>query len=98
MKHFVVELTYKIPAEEIGEVLAEHRAYLKLGYSKGWLLFSGPKVPKTGGVIVARAPSLEELRLFFNTDPYFMKDIAEYRFIEFYPVLRQDWMENWVVS
>ena len=98
MKHFIVELDYKIPAEEIGEVVAEHRAYLQQGYARGWLLFSGPKVPKTGGMIIARAPSMEELRAFFLSDPYFVKDIAGYRFVEFDPVLRQAWMEGWVTN
>ena len=98
MKHYVVEIIYRIPVEQIGEVVAEHRAYLKEGYERGWLLFSGPKVPKTGGVVVARAPSLQELELFFSADPYQVKGIADYRFIEFEPLLRQSWMEDWIAG
>ena len=98
MKHFIIEIIYRIPAEQIGDVVAEHRAFLKAGYERGWLLFSGPKMPKTGGMIVARAPSQQELEQFFSADPYQVKGIADYRFIEFDPVLRQGWMEDWVVS
>jgi len=98
MKHFIVEIDYRIPAEQIGEVVAEHRAYLKKGYDQGWLLFSGPKVPKTGGMIIARAPSLEALQKFFQSDPYFVKSIADYRFVEFDPVLRQAWLDEWVLT
>jgi uncharacterized protein YciI len=98
MKHFIVEIHYRIPAEQIGEVVQEHRSYLKGGYEKGWLLFSGPKSPKTGGIVIARAPSLEDIQVFFSTDPYQVKGIADYRIIEFEPVLRQSWLEDWVLG
>jgi uncharacterized protein YciI len=98
VRHFIIEIDYRIPADQIGDVVAEHRAFLKGGYERGWLLFSGPKVPKTGGVIVARAPSLELLQDFFRSDPYIMKEIADYCFIEFDPVFRQDWLEDWVLK
>lgn len=96
MKHFIIEITYLIPAKELGEVVGEHRAFLKTGYERGWLLCSGPRVPKTGGVVIARAPSLDELQQFFRYDPYQMKDLATYRWIEFDPVLRQAFLEEWL--
>ena len=98
MKHFIVDLDYRIPAEQIGDVLTEHRAFLKKGYDQGRLLCSGPKVPKTGGVIIAKAPSLAALQEFFQDDPYVVKGIAEYRYIEFDTVLRQAWLDGWVLT
>lgn len=96
MKHFIVELTYNVSAEQIAESVAEHRAFLQTGYERGWLLCSGPQVPRVGGIIVARAPSLEELQRFFADDPYQKKGLARYRFIEFEPVKRQAFLETWV--
>jgi len=49
-------------------------------------------------MIVARAPSLQELEQFFSADPYQVKGIADYRFIEFDPLLRQGWMDDWIVG
>lgn len=96
MKHFVIEVNYTASAERIAELLSEHRAFLQIGYERGWLLASGPRVPKTGGIIVARAPSVDDLRAFFEADPYQINDAAEYIFIEFEPVKRQPFLEEWI--
>ncbi len=96
MKHFLVEVTYLIPADQLGETLGEHRAFLQTGYDQGWLLMSGPQNPRTGGIIVARAPSREDLIEFFRSDPYKLKGIATYRYVEFEPVKRQCFLEDWV--
>jgi uncharacterized protein YciI len=98
MKHFILEITYKIPADQLGETRTEHRAFLKAGYKRGWLLFSGPSSDGTRGMIVARAPSLEDLQQFFQNDPYRLKGVAEHRFIEFDPVFNQDFMKEWLAG
>lgn len=98
MRHFVILTTFKIPYEALGERVAEHRTFLQIGYERGWLLFSGPQAPKTGGLIVARAPSLEALQAFFADDPYLLNGLAEYRFVEFEPVKRQAFLEEWVTG
>jgi len=62
------------------------------------LLFSGPKIPRTGGIIVARAESAEQLVEFFSQDPYQKKGAATYQFTEFNPVLKQDFLADWVTK
>jgi len=96
MKHFVVEINYTVPAEQLGDVTNQHRAFLQGGYDRGWLLCSGPRAPRTGGIVVTRAPSLEELQSFFNNDPYNLKGMATYNFIEFQPVKYNPLLESWV--
>jgi uncharacterized protein YciI len=96
MKHFLVEITYTAPIEKIEAVLPDHRAFLQTGYDRGWLLMSGPLNPRTGGIIIARAPSLDEIRSFFQEDPYAMNHVATHRFAEFAPVKRQALVEGWV--
>jgi uncharacterized protein YciI len=98
MKHFVVEITYAVPFEQIVAALPEHRAFLQTGYDKGWLLCSGPQEPKTGGIVVARAPSKADIEQFFADDPYIKKKVATYRFVEFSPVKRQPFLEPWVAE
>jgi uncharacterized protein YciI len=98
MKNFIVQVIYKVPVEKIDEILAEHRAFLQEGYAKGWLLCSGPQVPRIGGLVVARAPSLEDLQNFFKNDPYNRINAADYIFTEFEPVNRQAFIEDWVTG
>ena len=96
MKHFMIEILYSAPFEIIAEILPVHRAFLQGGYDKGMLLCSGPMVPKTGGVVIARASDKQEIEDFFSNDPYFLNNAATYRFVEFEPVKRQDFLEDWV--
>jgi len=84
--------------EELGETLTEHRAFLRTGYERGWLLCSGPNAGRTGGMVVARAPSMEELVKFFENDPYRLKAVADHRIVEFNPVLSQDFIKGWLTG
>ncbi|MGJ7567274.1 YciI family protein [Variovorax sp. GB1R11] len=95
MKHFIVEISYLVPLARIQESVPAHRAYLQLGYDAGLLLCSGPKVPATGGFLLARAPSLEALQAFFAEDPFSTGRLASFTFNEFNPVKRQGWAEAW---
>ena len=95
-KFFVLEITYRVAAEELGETVTEHRAFLQTGYDQGWLLLSGPMVPRTGGMLIGRAPSREALEAFFANDPYRLKGLADYRIIEFEPVKFAPVVEHWV--
>ncbi len=98
MKHFIVEIKYLVPVEQLGETVAEHRQFLRGGYERGLFLLSGPKVPRTGGLLVARAESLEALQAFLEGDPYKQKGLAEHSYVEFDPVLRQGFLEDWVTG
>ncbi len=98
MKHFLITITYTVSAEQRSEVLPDHRVFLKTGYEKGWLLCSGPTADKTGGLVVARAPSLEDIQRFFEDDPYQQKNAATHAFAEFDPVLHQPFLADWVAG
>lgn len=95
MKHFIVEINYLVPLEQIQPCVPAHRAYLQQGYDAGLLLCSGPKVPATGGFMLARAASLEALQAFFAEDPFSTEKLASFKFSEFNPVKRQGWAEAW---
>jgi uncharacterized protein YciI len=98
MKHFIIELTYRVPFEQLASLVPEHRAFLQAGYDRGWLLMSGPQAPRTGGIIVARAPALEDLQAYFHDDPFARQGVAAYRYIEYEPVRRQAGMEGWAAG
>jgi uncharacterized protein YciI len=96
MKHFLVEVTYSAPLEQVLKTRNEHREYLKTGYKRKWLLLSGAQSSKTGGVVIARAPSLEDLEAFFKEDPYWVKGLATFRFVEFELAMFQDFLQEWL--
>ena len=58
---FVVVLTYIRPLEEVDAAGPAHVAWLRRGYDRGVFLVSGRRVPRTGGVIIAKAASLPEV-------------------------------------
>jgi len=98
MKHFMIDIQYKRPVEELAEILPLHRAFLQMGYDAGLLLFSGPKNPKTGGIVIARAESLQAIQAFFAQDPYLLNQAAEYTYVEFEPVKHQEFLKDWVTG
>lgn len=98
MKHFIININYTVPLTKIDEILIEHRKFLQGGYDNGVLLFSGPRNPRSGGIVAARAKSLDEIKSFFANDPYKINKCAEYEFIEFDPVKRQPMLDEWITG
>jgi uncharacterized protein YciI len=96
MLHFIIFVTYKVPLSKIDEMLPEHRKFLQAGYDKRILLFSGPRNPRIGGIVAARADSLEDIKSFFANDPYYINNAADYEFFEFDPVKHQSFLEDWI--
>lgn len=88
----VVDLTYKKPLEEVIEHLQEHRDYLATCYQAGKFLASGPKNPRTGGVIIALV-GREEMEMLIEQDPFYQNGLAEYEITEFEPVLHCQQLE-----
>jgi len=96
MKHFLLEWVYLVPLEQIEAATPDHRAYLQTGYDKGMLLMSGPQVPRTGGLILLRAHTREEAEAFAHSDPFFLRHLGKPRIVEFNPVKRQSFLEDWL--
>jgi len=94
-KHFVIASDYLAPLTEIDKLLAEHRAHLGTGYTRGLLLASGPQNPRKGGMILARAHERSELEQFLAEDPFAKAGIARYHLVEFDPVKQSDLFATW---
>jgi uncharacterized protein YciI len=84
---FIVSLNYIKPIEEVEAHLQAHVAYLEKYYKKEVFIASGRKVPRTGGVILAKAGSPEELQAVLREDPFHINGIAEYEVTEFAPTM-----------
>ena len=82
---FLVLLTYTQPLERIEALLPAHRRWLDQHYGSGVFLASGPRVPRDGGVIVARGRSRAELLALVRTDPFAQERAATHDIVEFRP-------------
>lgn len=83
---FVVILTYLKPIEEIEACTAEHRAWLDQHVRSGRLIATGPMVPRTGGVFLARGGgSKAALEALLRDDPFQVRGLVRCDVIEFAP-------------
>ncbi|KTD20175.1 YciI family protein [Legionella londiniensis] len=87
---FIVLVSYKAPISEVDKYLQAHREFLDYYYKQGLLLASGPRVPRTGGVIIALTKDREYLEAILQKDPYHLAEISDYELIEFTPVKHRD--------
>lgn len=96
MRHFVVEIIYSRPLDEVLTHTEQHRAYLQTGYERGLLLLSGPQEPRLGGILVMRAESPGVVSEFCRLDPYALAGVANHRIIEFLPKSHLPLLKEWV--
>jgi uncharacterized protein YciI len=81
-KMFILSLTYKKSTEEADAYMQPHIAWVKDGYDKGWFVASGRKVPRTGGLILAKGCERAEMEAFVAADPFTIHGIADYEITE----------------
>ena len=77
----IISLTYLKSTEEADKHMEQHMAWVKEGFDKGWFQASGRKVPRTGGVILARGDRAE-IEAFVAADPFSIHGIASYDITE----------------
>jgi uncharacterized protein YciI len=82
---FIVTLIYLKPLEEVDALMHDHVAWLKKGYDEGLFIASGRRVPRTGGVILARSGDEQALRDMLARDPFVIHGAARCDVVEFTP-------------
>ncbi|MDM4764753.1 YciI family protein [Pelomonas sp. SE-A7] len=93
---FLVDLTFVKPLELVDLQVQAHREYLQGFYERGDLLLGGRKQPRTGGIILSRQATLEDVKAVFDADPMVAGGLAEYAVTEFLPVMKAKALENLV--
>lgn len=78
----ILSLTYIAPIEQADAHMQAHMAWVKKGFDDGWFLASGRKVPRTGGVILARGERAA-IEAHCQADPFVIHGIADYDITEF---------------
>lgn len=82
---FIAILSYKKPLEEVDRFLQAHRDFLDRHYAAGNLITSGPRTPRTGGVIMIKAADRSAALAILEQDPFNINGIADYQIVEFTP-------------
>jgi uncharacterized protein YciI len=95
---FVIELTYKVALEEIDAHMKAHVAFLDKYYKAGHFLVSGRKIPREGGIILARGAGRDEIERIIREDPFHRHGLADFRIIEFRASQRADDMPKRVAD
>lgn len=83
---FLINIHYTASIEEIDKHLQAHRDFLETGYQNNFFICSGPKNPRTGGVILSQLQDRERLQSILKNDPFLINQLATYEIIEFTPV------------
>ncbi len=93
---FIIEITYKKSLDQIDQHLTEHKAFLDNGYRNNYFVASGPKVPRTGGIIISQLTNREKLEEFLKQDPFAIHDVADYQITEFSPTKHHEHFESFI--
>ena len=80
---FFIDLKYIASLEEIDAYMEVHLKHLNKYYDEKVFVVWGPKVPRTGGVILAFAGSREQMETIITEDPFYQHKLAEFTITEF---------------
>jgi uncharacterized protein YciI len=73
---FIISLTYLVPLEKIDAAMTRHVSYLDNHFKKGDFLVSGRKLPRTGGIIIARGADRKAIEKMVKEDPFIKGKLA----------------------
>jgi uncharacterized protein YciI len=85
MSWFVVSLRYIAPLEAIDAAMRAHVAFLEEHRKAGVFMAWGRKVPRTGGIILARGESRADIERILKDDPFVTRSLADVEVTEFLP-------------
>jgi uncharacterized protein YciI len=83
---FVLIARYTKPVEEVDRLLDGHRAWIVKNMEAGKILLTARQVPLTGGLILARGESPEQIWEMVREDPFQSSGSAQYEVLQFQPV------------
>ncbi len=80
---FVLLLTYVKPLADVDALMRDHMAWVDEHYRAGRFLVSGRRIPRTGGVILARGDDREEIEALAASDPFVSGGVATCEVVQF---------------
>lgn len=82
---FAVDIEYIVPFEQVEKVLEPHMDFVRRAYDQGRFLASGPKEPRTGGMVIMMAQSLEAAQDYLAADPFVTERVVAVKLTAFKP-------------
>jgi uncharacterized protein YciI len=80
---FILLLEYTAPLDAVDRVREAHMVWIREQFEAGRFVASGPKLPRTGGVILARDMPRDELDAVIASDPFTTAGVAAYDVVAF---------------
>jgi uncharacterized protein YciI len=87
---FLILLKYIQPLSKVDQFVPPHVDFLKKCYEKDAIVFSGPQIPRTGGLILSNIGSSEAVWDLIIKDPFYTHEIADFTVVEFNPWMHDD--------
>ena len=84
-RSYVLLVKYTADLAAIDAEMPAHQRFLKQHFASGEFLVSGPRDPRTGGVILARTISDARVAQIIATDPFLQQGLATYEVVGFHP-------------
>jgi uncharacterized protein YciI len=94
MAAFILSLRYTAPVEAVDALLDDHVAWLKAGREAGHFVGWGRKVPREGGVILAKGESAGDVLELARADPFVAGGVADVEVIEWAPTFLDEDVEG----
>ncbi len=82
----LVTLNYTVPLDQIDAHLEPHRALLNDLAGRGIIICSGPKNPRTGGILLMNVDTVNAAQHILSADPFMQYHLATYEYTAFTPV------------
>lgn len=77
----IVSISYVVPVEEVEKHFDAHITWLQQQYEAGVFVASGRKVPRSGGVILAKGTP-DAVRDVCEQDPFIIAGVAKFELTE----------------
>lgn len=85
MASFIISLRYIAPIAQVDALMDKHVAWLRANHESGALVGWGRKVPREGGIVLAKGESLDAVKTLAMEDPFVKGGVAEIDVIEWAP-------------
>ena len=93
---FIVSIRYEKSLEEIDALMNKHMVFLRKHYAAGDFLASGRKLPRTGGIIIAKGIDIHSIDKIMKTDPFFTGKLASFEITEFQASQQAAEIKSWL--
>lgn len=84
-RSYVLLVSYTADLAAIEAAMPAHRRFLDQYFASGEFLASGPREPRTGGVILARVDTDARLQELIAADPFVRQGLVRYEAVAFRP-------------